>query len=187
MVLCSCLYFRANSLTLTQSTTFNPPQNLNYSYATFDPNAYGNGPVQLGYPEFQVVAADSFVQATQQTLGIPLVQDVNLGNAEGIKQTPNTIDSSGLRSSCYDSYYQLAKNRSNFDVFARAPVNLIALNPASPDQYGPTYTASHVVVADESLARSYNVTVRKEIILSGGAHQGPQLLMLSVSELLIGC
>ena len=104
---------------------------------------------------------------------------------EGIKQTPNTIDADGLRSSCYDSYYQMAKSRSNLDVFPEAPVNAIIFNETERCQSGSTYTASHVVVSDESLARTYNITARKEIILSGGAHQGPQLLMLSVGESLV--
>ena len=137
--------------------------------------------MQLGYPEFETASSDSFIEAVGAAIGLEPVLDKNLGNNIGIKQIPNTIDSSGQRNSAYDSYYQLAKGRSNLDVFVLAPVSLIVLQPQQSDQYGPTYTASHVVVTDETVGRAYNVTARKEIILSGGARQGPQLLMLSVS------
>lgn len=163
-----------------QSATFNPPQSLNYTYATFDPAGYSDGPLQIGYPPFDTPSDDSFVQAVNASLGIPIVQDKNLGNNVGIKQIGYTIDTSHQRNSAYDSYFAQARDRPNLTVLTLAPVNLIALN-----QTGSSYTASHVVVTDETLALAYNITARKEIILSGGSHQGPQLLMLSVRSLTI--
>lgn len=83
------------------------------------------------------------------------------------------IDSNFARSSAYDNYYQEAKNRSNLQVLTLTPVRQIILSEQLP------YSATGVVITKELDGSLINITANKEVIVSAGAHQSPQLLMLS--------
>ena len=156
-----------------QSTHINP-QTAFTQYETYDPAGYGNGPLQLSWPPFIWDTANAFVQAVS-SLGLPIPTDQNMGTQTGVMHNLNMIDSSYARSSAFDNYYQLSKNRSNLQFLTFAPVQLITLTETAP------YKATGVVFSNEFDGKVINVTANKEVIVSGGTHQSPQLLMLSVS------
>lgn len=78
------------------------------------------------------------------------------------------------RSSSCDSYYMQAKGRSNLKVLPFSSVQQIILK-----QEGGEVTASGVVHVDYASGITMNATVTKEVIMSAGSFQTPQLLMLS--------
>lgn len=98
------------------------------------------------------------------------------GNNIGAKQEPLTIDAMFQRSSSFDNYYQQAKSRPNLKVLTLAAVQQIVIS-----QNGPELAATGVVYMDQNTGMVMNATASKEVILSAGAIQTPQLLMLSVS------
>jgi hypothetical protein len=69
-----------------------------------------------------------------------------------------------------------AKNRSNLRVLPFSPVQQLILEKCAEN-----LTATGVVYIDYAGGQTVNATANKEVILSAGSIQTPQLLMLSVS------
>ena len=99
--------------------------------------------------------------------------ELNNGSSIGVTQGTSTVDSYFQRSGSYDGYYGQARNRTNLDVLHLAPVQRIILDK------GPPLKATGVVFMDQTTGTIYNVTATKEVILSAGAFQSPQMLMVS--------
>ena len=157
-----------------QSTHFNAPSD-NVSYQGFDPAAYGNGPVQVGYPGYYYEAPGStaFVECLG-AIGVQPTDDLNAGNNVGAKQQALTIDTEYHRSSAYDNYYKQALGKPNLVVLTYSPAQQIILQ-----QQGSSVLATGVVYSDYASGATVNVTATKEVILSAGSFQTPQLLLLS--------
>jgi choline dehydrogenase-like flavoprotein len=160
-------------LTISQSTTFNPSKTGN-KYETFNASAYSDGPLQISYADFVTPASRDFIEAIDD-LGIaPIVEDLNLGNNIGTKQQPLTMDKLQQRSSSYDSYFMQAQNRTNLDVVPYGLVQQILTTGNGSD-----ISVTGVYLSSQSTGQVITVSARKEVIVSGGAFQSPQLLMLS--------
>ncbi len=143
-------------------------------YATYDPNAYGVGPLQVGYQGYLTNSTNAFVEACP-SIFIPIVKELNAGNSIGVKLGTASIDGSYKRSTSYTSYYAQAMKRANLKVLSLAPVSSIILN-----QKASSLRATGVIYTDETTFNVINVTATKEVILSAGVFHTPQLLMLSV-------
>lgn len=101
-------------------------------------------------------------------------QELNLGNNIGAKQEPLTLDAEQRRVSAYDGYYKPVRNRTNLSVMPLAQVRQIILEKSND-----ITIATGVVFTDSKSGSVMNVTATKEVILSAGVFQTPQLLMLS--------
>lgn len=112
-----------------------------------------------------------------EAANIPIVEDYNTGNSTGVKQGTATLDKHLLRSSSYDGYLKQALSRKNLDVLYYAPVMQLL---SKTDGERPKVTG--VRFMDHPTGRSHQVHASKEVIVSMGAFQSPQLLMVSVSE-----
>jgi choline dehydrogenase len=137
------------------------------------------GAGKIGFNNYNLDVEDAFIRAGKAINVNPTV-DINGGNQTGAQHEMSTFDSvTQLRVSSYDSFYHTAKNRSNFHVitYAMGEKVLFSNQTGQPTASGVSYTQY-----DQSgTKRHYNVTVVKEVILSAGVFQSPQLLMLSVS------
>jgi choline dehydrogenase-like flavoprotein len=156
-----------------KSTHFNPSK-LNSSYMEFDPEAYGDGPLQVGYPGYVSPASVAFVESLS-AINVTPVADLNSGDGVGTKQETLTLDDSYQRSSSYDSFYAQARGRPNLTVKKGALVTQILL-----EQGTAGLTATGVVFTDYLGGATVNATANKEVIMAAGTFQTPQLLMLSV-------
>lgn len=141
----------------------------------FDASLYGGGPVQIGYPDYTYAfpGNDAFVEA-MSAVNVSVVDELNAGVNVGAKLEMFTMDASYRRSSSYDSYYMQSKGRSNLKVLPFSPMQQLIL-----EQEGSTVTATGVVFTDYASGQTFNATANKEVIMSAGAIQTPQLLMLS--------
>lgn len=104
---------------------------------------------------------------------------MNDGDNVGSTRKPLTMDPvTNLRSSSYDSFYQQAIGRPNFHVLTGALVEKVLFKDVSGNQtaYGVEYTQT---IAGQTV--TLNALAKKEVILSAGSLQSPQLMMLSVS------
>lgn len=166
-----------------QSTHLNEPENAEYAqingfdqtFQTYDASAYGDGPLQLSYQGYVPDSNVGFMRSLE-AVNVPVVNELNAGNATGVKQGLGTLDSTLRRSGSFDSFYRQAENRSNLDVLFNAPVSELVL-----DTEGDTPTATGVVFVDQNTGLIHQVSASKEVILSMGAFHSPQMLMLSVS------
>jgi choline dehydrogenase-like flavoprotein len=113
----------------------------------------------------------------QITNKICSVEELNGGNNTGAKQEPLTMNTKFQRSSSYDNYYQQAKGSSNLKVLTFSPVQQLILTESTEG-----VTTTGVVYVDYASGQTLNATANKEVIMSAGSIQTPQLLMLSVSE-----
>ncbi|KAI7777798.1 hypothetical protein LA080_003075 [Diaporthe eres] len=164
-----------------KSTHLNEPENAEYAQAngfdqtfqTYDASAYGDGPLQLSYQGYVTDSNVGFMRALE-AVNVPVVNELNTGNATGVKQGLGTLDNRLRRSSSFDSFYRQAQNRSNLDVLFNAPVSELVL-----DTDGDTPAATGVVFVDQNTGLIHQVSASKEVILSMGAFHSPQLLMLS--------
>ncbi|KAK1961261.1 GMC oxidoreductase [Colletotrichum sublineola] len=164
-----------------KGTRFNAPDNhvakgFDVSYKTYEPSAYGDGPLQIGFQGYVPPSGVGFIEAAADALKIPIVKDYNTGNSTGVKQGTGHLDANFMRSSSYDSYLKQAQGRPNLDVLYSASVWKINFNNTSG---GGKPRAQGVAFMDHPSGIVYEVKANKEVIVSAGAFQSPQLLMVS--------
>ena len=113
-----------------------------------------------------------YLQGGFNEIGIPAINDFNSGSLLGCQYCATTIDpSTEARDSSQTSFLNSAANQglTNLKVFS--------LTLAKKIIFDTNKRATGVLV--ESNLISYLLNARKEVILSAGAFQSPQLLMVS--------
>ncbi|KAL8676148.1 MAG: hypothetical protein Q9186_007302 [Xanthomendoza sp. 1 TL-2023] len=161
-----------------RSATLTPP-NTDKRYpdngtVSFDASAFNNslgGPVQISWANW-ANPIGSWAQRALATAGIPPINGFNSGKLIGsswMSQTLNPKDQH--RSSSQTSYLNRAINNTSIIVYTHTLANRILFNANK--------TATGVSVQTASLPLPYTLHASREVILSAGAFQSPQLLMLS--------
>ncbi len=141
----------------------------NENISQLDEGYHGDqGSLKVSTPtRFRTPFADAFIKASEQ-VGIPHNPDYNGANQKGASICQMTI-SNGRRQSGAVAFLKPALKRSNLKAITKARVSKILLN-------------KNKAVGVEYLDKKNNkhtVHVEGEIILSAGAFQSPQILMLS--------
>ncbi|XP_023159558.2 glucose dehydrogenase [FAD, quinone] [Drosophila hydei] len=126
------------------------------------------GPVKISYSAYHTPIATAFVEASQQaglTRG-----DYNGVNQLGVSYLQANIGN-GTRCSSNRAYlYPLKGKRQNLHIKKKALVTKVLIDPQTKATYGIMMQAD---------GRMQKVLARKEVIVSAGAINTPQLLMLS--------
>jgi choline dehydrogenase len=158
-----------------KSVTFTPPKftrapnaSAEYNAAAF--NAPG-GPLQVSYAN-TAQSFSSYMEGGLNEIGISTIQDFNSGSLLGCQYCSSTINPMAeTRDSSQTSFLNEAASQglTNLKVFT--------LTMAKKILFDADKQATGVIV--ESNGVSYTLTVNKEVILSAGAFQSPQLLMVS--------
>ena len=163
---------------LRSETYTSPPAAVSEQVDTsfIEPSVHGiNGPVHNSFPPFY----DDFYKAwepTYEKLGLGPTGDPKDGLAIGAYTTLLTLDPrNASRSYAANAYFKPNAARSNLKVLTGALSTKI--NFATPTRNGTTLTATGVQFSVNGT--SYNVTAKREVILSAGAFQSPHLLELS--------
>lgn len=141
-----------------------PPRNPN-AYATSD------NPVQISYPTF-AVPFGSWTKLAYDQLGVPEQQDFSSGYLLGTQYAPVAVDpKTQTRSSSETSFLHayLQSGRTNLKIYTHSLARKVVFDD------NKTATAVDVTTA----GHNYRLTARREIVLSAGAFQSPQLLMVS--------
>jgi len=126
-----------------------------------------DGPIAVEHARWRNPLADAFIASAQQALGIPRNDDFNGATREGAGYWPlNTRR--GRRSSTSEEMIKPNRNRRNLDILTEAMASKIVFEGRE---------ATGVVF--ERGGQTHHVSARREIILSAGALQSPQLLQLS--------
>ena len=133
-----------------------------------DPNYHGSsGELPVTLPtKFQTPYLDGFVSACK-AVGVPNNSDYNGNKQEGAGIVHSTIKN-GKRISGASAFLVPVMNRSNLTVITNAKAQNIILE-----------NKKAVGIQYKKKSKTIRVFGKKEIILSAGAFQSPQLLMLS--------
>lgn len=112
---------------------------------------------------------DMFMEAGNELGMLNHEDDVNGHSQTGFTRTHGTLRD-GLRCSTNKAFLRPAAHRPNLHVSLNSFVEKILINPRTKRAYGVRFTRNNEV---------YDIFASKEVILSAGAIQSPQLLMLS--------
>ncbi|KAF2803922.1 alcohol oxidase [Mytilinidion resinicola] len=158
-----------------KSCTLTPP-NTTKRFAnatvTYDANVFDNslgGPLQISWPNW-ASPLSSWVEIGLAAIGVKSGNDHNSGSLTGSSWIASTINPNGeARDSSETSFLKQAMANTNITVYS--------LTMAKKILFKSTNIASGVQV--EQAGAKWTLTARKEVIISAGAFQSPQLLMVS--------
>ncbi|KIX05367.1 uncharacterized protein Z518_06239 [Rhinocladiella mackenziei CBS 650.93] len=167
-------YFKKASSEMDTRTHFTqPPADIQAQYNyTWDESAYGNGPLQASFPDFQYPDNYPFFDAFAE-LDIPFVREHAAGNAVGYYWTPASLDpKKKTRSSSLNAYYDPVSSRPKLRMLVEHQVTEILFN-------GNKLEAAGVKAIDRTTGKEVRFKANKEVILAAGAVHTPQILQLS--------
>ncbi|CZT52318.1 probable choline dehydrogenase [Rhynchosporium secalis] len=156
-----------------KSVKFTPPSTKRAANASaeYNPAAFSaaGGPLEVSYANY-AGPFSSYIEGALNEIGIPNTQDFNSGSLFGAQYCSSTINPKDeSRSSSQTSFLNAADGRKNLKVYS--------LTTAQKILFDGNKRATGVSVKSNGV--TYAINARKEIILSAGAFQSPQLLMLS--------
>ncbi|KAE9389312.1 alcohol oxidase [Gymnopus androsaceus JB14] len=158
-----------------KSVKFTPPNTelrAANSTAGYNDSAFSSsgGPLQVSYPNY-AQPWSSYMQDGLNEIGINETEDFNSGSLLGAQYISATIDPNGeFRAVLSGNFLTAAANRTNLKVFQ--------LTMAKKILFDSQNNATGVQVAITGL-EPFTLTASKEVILSAGAFQSPQMLMVS--------
>jgi 4-pyridoxate dehydrogenase len=126
----------------------------------------GAGPVSTQFCRYKDTLIDAFAQASVQA-GYPQTADYNGAQQDGFGRLQMTI-AKGRRSSTATAYLRPAMKRPNLTVLTEATATRIVLDGGR---------ATGIALTHRGAERT--VLARREVLLSGGVINTPQLMMLS--------
>jgi choline dehydrogenase len=125
------------------------------------------GPLSVSNMRIQRPICDAWIEAAQAA-GYPFNPDYNGATQEGVGHFQLTTRN-GRRCSAAVAYLKPIRGRENLQIITRALVTRV--NMDGKKATGVTYR--------DAAGQEQSITARREIILSGGAINSPQILMLS--------
>ncbi|KAM7212990.1 hypothetical protein V8F06_011644 [Rhypophila decipiens] len=150
------------------TTHWQDGQNINYIQPV-NTSMVGNGPLEITRQRELLTLDKPFADKLQSTFNLPQI-DFQSGNGIGVTQGLQSIRASNsTRQYAYNTFGYLASRRPNFELHHDAWVMKI----------GFTNTTADKVTYNDTLTGTVNTIKAKEIIVSAGAINSPQILMLS--------
>ena len=129
-----------------------------------------NGPLNVADSRSKPPVHDDFILSAQQA-GFPLNDDFNGESQEGVGYYQVT-QINGQRCSAARAFLTPNLHRSNLTVITNAQVQKILIDNESDDKIATG-------VCYKVKGKSHNIFAKKEVLLSAGAFNSPQVLMLS--------
>lgn len=138
-----------------------------YNYPDADPSRGKEGPLQITRSTYVSPVIDATLKAAQE-FGLPLLDDINAPNVDGIGQTQVTVNRVGRRASAYTAFLRPAMRRPNLTVITEATVERVIIEGL---------VAKGVACRRNGRAEQYRS--RREVILSAGVLHSPKILQVS--------
>ena len=126
-----------------------------------------DGPLQVTRYRHLSPLFPAMIEAGRE-MGLPVLQDINQPNTDGIGFSQFTVDRKGRRDSSYTAFVKPVATRPNLVVRHDIQVSRVVIEAGRAT--GVSYTAGGV---------ERRFFARNEVILSAGAIQSPKLLQLS--------
>ncbi|KAH7083925.1 hypothetical protein FB567DRAFT_581397 [Paraphoma chrysanthemicola] len=141
---------------------------------TWDPRAYGKGPLKIGISDFQFPDLKAFF-AAYRGAGANMPLDGNNGEAYGASWFPNTMNpKTGERSHARNSFYDPISQRTNLKVLLQTEATELVFKNGKKG-----LVASGVKITDRTTGETKTIYARKEVVLAAGAINTPKLLQIS--------
>lgn len=131
------------------------------------PKHGGDGPLHVAPIDTELLLHEPLISAARAT-GYPVSDDLHGDLEEGFARGEVTIDPKGRRSSSSRAYLHPALTRPNLTIESKALTTRVVIENGST--VGVEYVQN---------GQCYRVHAEREVVLSGGAYNSPQLLMLS--------
>jgi glucose 1-dehydrogenase (FAD, quinone) len=128
-----------------------------------------NGPMNCEFFRYVSPLTEIFLEAAAELNHLNPFNDYNGESQTGFSRSQGTLRE-GLRSSTNKAYLRPIRHRQNLHISMMSHVEKILINPKTKEAYGVVFNKQD---------RNYVVFASKEVILSAGAVQSPQILMLS--------
>ncbi|ORY73614.1 hypothetical protein BCR35DRAFT_333623 [Leucosporidium creatinivorum] len=152
-----------------------PTGNSQNEHVDYDSTANGaSGPIDQSFPPYMAEQLAGWHQAVL-SLSIPIAKDQGNGKNVGVSYIASTIDPSVHRRRTSVGYLEDNAIQPNLVVLTNAHVTRINWSPLKV--YGNVVASGVTFVGGDGLP--INVTASREVILSAGSVQTPQLLELS--------
>lgn len=168
-------YLYDNVLPFYQKTVHFTPPNLAYrepnATALYNESAFDadGGPLEVSYANY-AMPFSSWVKLGMEAIGIKETADFNSGSLMGSQYCASTIRASDqTRSSSHSAFFDGPAQYPRLVVYPYTMAKKIIFDSLN--------SARGVVV--QTGENSYSIFARKEVIVSAGAIQSPQLLMVS--------
>lgn len=162
---------------MKKGESFVPPSTIPDSAhgAVLDPKAHGtNGPLKQTYPLWHSELHHLFLKACETT-GLSINPDPASGENIGVSSLVATIDpETATRVSSYTAYFEPNKERPNLMALIGAQATRVIFNTNTDPE---DIIANGVDFIHNGLL--YTAKAKREIVLSAGSFQTPQLLELS--------
>ncbi|EIM81801.1 alcohol oxidase [Stereum hirsutum FP-91666 SS1] len=170
-------YFKkSTSLDASQSFSFTDVSGNKTSSHSFDTLFEDfNGPVNASFNDLYPTVVPAYMDSFK-SIGISANADPDNGSSTGIYNSRLSVDRpNGVRSYAAPAYYCPASSRGNLHVLTNAQVTKIVLQNSTSTP-GFLEASGVQFVAD---AGTFTASVKREVLLSAGTVQTPQLLELS--------
>jgi len=132
----------------------------------------GNGPLHVEYPQY-ATPFGSWAKLGLKAAGFKEISDFSSGVLIGTQYAPMTGNpKTGERDSSQTSFLNSA-------LAAGQPLTVYAKTTAQKINFNKAKKATSIEVSSEDTCGTFTISARKEIIISAGAFQSPQLLMVS--------
>lgn len=128
-----------------------------------------DGYLNVEYPRYTSKLRDYIWEAAKEMNDLNVDDDYNGRDQIGVSRTQATMRD-GLRCSANKAFLRPAKRRRNLKISLNSYVTKIVINPITKRARKVQFIRN---------GRKYCISARKEIILSAGAIQSPQILLLS--------
>lgn len=155
-----------------KSTSFTPPdmsKRFANSTAKYTTDSYGTGgPVDVSFANY-ATPLSTWLSKGFAGVGMPEADDFNSGTLNGYQWCASTIRNSDATRSSSQAFVDSARGNRNLKVY----INTMARKVL----FDENKTAIGVEV--ESTGITYKIHASKEVILSAGTFQSPQMLMVS--------
>lgn len=148
---------------------FKKLENIRIPHLVNNPYHGTTGPMTCDFFKYLSPLSDIFMEVAREINLVNKDNDYNGETQSGFSQSQGTVRD-GLRCSTAKSYLRPIRHRNNLHISLKSHVEKILINPKTKEAYGVLFSKEN---------KKYAVFASKEVILSAGSIQSPQILMLS--------
>lgn len=143
-------------------------EDINVAQLKFSPYHATGGLLRIEYAPFQSPLLQKFLESAKE-IGLNIVDYNNPNTFVGFSPIQGTVKK-GHKVNAFQAFIRRFRNRTNLHVAIQSRVTKILINPNTKETYGVEFIKA---------SRKRTVRARKEVIISAGSLNSPQLLMLS--------